>query len=163
MCTFMVLETIEYYKSRGSKVHMVLLDASKAFDRVNYIKLFDKLIGRGMCLLTVRLPLNMYSNQKLQVKWNSWKSPKFYVTNGVRQGGVLSPRLFSVYVDELLQILKNNGAGCHIGHNFVGALGYADDNVLLCPSLSGMRDMIKICEDYAKDHSILFNENKVNI
>ena len=160
MCTFMVLETIAYYKSRGSKVHIVLLDASKAFDRVDYIKLFDKLIGRGMCPLTVRLLLNMYTNQKLQVKWNSCKSPKFKVTNGVRQGGVLSPRLFSVYVDELLERLKINGAGCHIGHHFIGALGYADDIVLLCPSLSGLKDMIQICEDYAKEHNILFNGKK---
>ena len=160
MCTFMVLETIAYYKSRGSNVHIVLLDASKAFDRVDYIKLFDKLIGRGMCPLTVRLLLNMYTNQKLQVKWNSCKSPKFKVTNGVRQGGVLSPRLFSVYVDELLERLKINGVGCHIGHHFIGALGYADDIVLLCPSLSGLKDMIEICEDYAKEHNILFNGKK---
>ena len=160
MCTFMVLETIAYYKSRGSKVHMVLLDASKAFDRVDYIKLFDKLIDRGMCPLTVRLLLNMYTHQQLQVKWNSCKSPKFKVTNGVRQGGVLSPRLFSVYIDELLERLKINGVGCHIGHNFIGALGYADDIVLLCPSLSGLKDMIQICEEYAKEHNILFNGKK---
>ena len=160
MCTFMVLETIAYYKSKGSRVHMVLLDASKAFDRVNYIKLFDKLIDRGMCPLTIRLLLSMYTNQKLQVKWNNCKSHKFNVTNGVRQGGVLSPRLFSVYVDELLEKLKINGAGCHIGHYYVGALGYADDIILLCPSLSGMHDMIKTCEEYAKDHQILFNGKK---
>ncbi|CAL4158274.1 unnamed protein product [Meganyctiphanes norvegica] len=96
MCTFMVLETIEYYKSRGSNVHVVLLDASKAFDRVNYIKLFDKLLNKGMCPLTVRLLLNMYTKQKLQVKWNNRLSLKFDVTNGVRQGGVLSPLLFLV-------------------------------------------------------------------
>ena len=160
MCTFMVLETIAYYKSKGNTVHIVLLDASKAFDRVNYIKLFDKLIARGMCPLTVRLLLNMYTNQKLQVKWNSYISPKFEVTNGVRQGGVLSPRLFSVYVDELLEKLKISGAGCHIGHIFVGALGYADDIILLCPSISGMQDMLRICEDYADEHSILFNGKK---
>ena len=38
MCTFAVLETIEYYKSNGSNVHVLLLDASKAFDGVNFIK-----------------------------------------------------------------------------------------------------------------------------
>ena len=58
MCSFMVLETIEYYKSKGSSVHVLLLDASKAFDRVDYIKLFEKLIKKGMCPLTVRLLLN---------------------------------------------------------------------------------------------------------
>ena len=160
MCTFMVLETISYYKSRGSNVHMLLLDASKAFDRVNYIKLFDKLIEKGMCPLIVRLLLNMYTNQKLQVKWNSCISTKFNVTNGVRQGGILSPMFFSVYIDDLLVKLKNSAVGCHIGNHYVGALGYADDLILLCPSVSGMRKMIKVCEDYANDHSILFNGKK---
>ena len=106
MCSFMVLETIEYYKSKGSSVHVVLLDASKAFDRVDYIMLFEKLIKKGMCPLTVRLLLSMYIKQKLQVKWNNHISHKFNVTNGVRQGGVLSPFLFSVYMDELLVTLK---------------------------------------------------------
>ena len=160
MCTFMVLETISYYRSRGSNVHMLLLDASKAFDRVNYIKLFNKLIEKGMCPLIVRLLLNMYTNQKLQVKWNNCISAKFNVTNGVRQGGILSPLFFSVYIDDLLVKLKNNAVGCHIGNHYVGAFGYADDLILLCPSVSGMRKMIRVCEDYANDHSILFNGKK---
>ena len=160
MCSFMVLETIEYYKSKGSNVHVLLLDASKAFDRVDYIKLFNKLVKKGMCPLTIRLLLNMYIQQKLQVKWNNHTTYKFNVTNGVRQGGVLSPFLFSVYMDELLVTLKNNGVGCHMGHHFVGAFGYADDIILLCPSLEGMREMVKICEDYATLHNILFNGKK---
>ena len=160
MCTFMAMETIEHYKSNGSNVHALLLDASKAFDRVDYIKLFDKLLDRGMCPLTVRLLLNMYTNQKLQVKWNNCISSKFGITNGVRQGGVLSPLLFTVYIDELLEKLKRNGIGCYIGHHFVGALGYADDIILLCPSVAGLKKMIKICEDYANEHSIKFNGNK---
>ncbi len=65
MCTFIALETIERYINKGSEVHALLLDASKAFDRVDYIKLFNKLLDRGMCPLTVRLLLNMYTKQKL--------------------------------------------------------------------------------------------------
>ena len=113
-----------------------------------------------MCPLTIRLLLNMYIQQKLQVKWNNHKSYKFNVTNGVRQGGVLSPFLFSVYMDELLVTLTNKGVGCHMGHHFVGAFGYDDDIILLCPSLEGMCDMVKTCEDYATLHNILFNGKK---
>ena len=163
MCTFAVLETIEYYKSNGSNVHVLLLDASKAFDRVNFIKLFEKMLKKGMCPLTVRLLLNMYTEQKLQVKWNDILSDKFEVTNGVRQGGVLSPLFYSIYIDDLLEKLKRNGIGCHIGHHFVGALGYADDLILLSPSLTGLMNMIKLCEDYACDHDILFNGKRANI
>ena len=47
MCTFMTLETIEYYTSKGNNVYTLLLDASKAFDRVDYIKLFEKLLKKG--------------------------------------------------------------------------------------------------------------------
>ena len=160
MCTFMALETIERYNNSGSDVHVVLLDASKAFDRVDYIKLFNKLLDRGMCPLTVRLLLTMYTKQKLQVKWNNHISHTFDVTNGVRQGGVLSPLLFSVYVDELLEKLKSSGIGCSIDHIFTGALGYADDIILICPSATAMKEMIGICEGYAKDHNILFNGKK---
>ena len=102
----MALETNERYTSSGSEVHAVLLDASKAFDRVDYIKLFDKLLDRGMCPLTVRLLFNMYTRQKLQVKRDNHISHQFDVTNGVRQGGVLSPLLFSVFVEELLEKFK---------------------------------------------------------
>ena len=70
---------------------------------------------------------------------------------------------FTVYTDELLVKLINNAVECHIGKQYVGTLGYADDLILLCPSVSGMRKMIKVCEDYANDHSILFNGKRVSI
>ena len=160
MCTFAVNETISYYTKDGSKVYALFLDASKAFDRLNYVKLFNKLLRNKMCPITVRLLLNMYLNQKIQVKWNGKLSQPFEVTNGVRQGGVLSPLFFSVYIDDLLLKLKNAGIGCHIGNYYFGALGYADDIVLLCPTKEGLRNMIRICETYAAEHDIIFNGNK---
>ncbi|CAL4122699.1 unnamed protein product, partial [Meganyctiphanes norvegica] len=160
MCTMVLNETAAYYVKNGSPVYTLFLDASKAFDRLNYVKLFEKLIAKGMCPITVRYLLNMYMTQKIQVKWNGIISDPFGVSNGVRQGGVLSPLLFSVYVDDLLTELKKSGLGCHIGNRYYGALGYADDIVLLCPTKEGLRQMIKICENYAFNHDIRFNGKK---
>jgi len=73
---------------------------------------------------------------------------------------VLSPILFCLYIDELLVALSRAGVGCFMGSNFVGALAYADDIVLLAPSASALRMMPVICDNYAKDYSISFNASK---
>ena len=56
-------------------------------------------------------------------------------SNGVKQGGVLSSMLFSLYIDPLLHKLKQSGVGCHINGNFMGVLSYADDITRICPSI----------------------------
>jgi hypothetical protein len=80
----------------------------------------------------------------------------------VKQGAILSPYLFCVYIDNLLLQLKGSGYGCHVGYNFMGALGYADDIILLSPTVIGMQNMLNICNTYANDHSIIFNAGKSN-
>jgi hypothetical protein len=72
----------------------------------------------------------------------------------------MSPMLFGVYIDGLLTKLKSIGIGCHIGQTFLGSFGYADDLILLCPSLSGLKKMIQVCEEYAESYDILFNGKK---
>ncbi len=48
----------------------------------------------------------------------------FPIVNGTRQGSVLSPALFAVYVDGLLKELRSLGLGCHIGGIYMGAVGF---------------------------------------
>ena len=94
---------------------MLLLDASKAFDRVEYVKLFSDLRERKLCPTVLRLLMNMYVNQCLQVRWNSLVSDRFSIANGVKQGGGgLSPILFSIYMDKLIKQLRNSNIGCKL-------------------------------------------------
>ena len=102
----------------------------------------------------------MYTQQECRVKWGSVKSSSFPVHNGVKQGGVLSPLLFSIYLDTLLCELASCGYGSYIGNKFMGAMAYADDIVLLSPSLGGLRQMLKVCEKFSDDFDILFNPAK---
>jgi len=87
-------------------------------------------------------------------------SDNFLACNGVKQGGVLSPILLCSYIDGLLVALSRANVECFMGSNFVGALAYADNIVLLAPSASAQRMMLVICENYAKDYSISFNASK---
>ena len=50
--------------------------------------------------------------------------------NGVKQGGCLSPMIFTLYMDVLIQKLKLSGIGCHIGRTYCVVFGYADDLIL---------------------------------
>ena len=77
----------------------------------------------------------MYLNQTCCVKWNSKNSTDFSVSNGVKQGAVISPILFSAYIDIIFKQLKRNGIGCHVGPVCADAFGYADDVALVVTSL----------------------------
>ena len=118
LCSFMVVETIQYYRSKGNNVFVSLLDFSKAFDLVRYDKLFKLLLDRNLCPLVIRLLLNIYMNSMYSVCWNGITSDKFSISNGVKQGGVLSSLLFTIYMEPLISKTKLTKLGCHIGNKF---------------------------------------------
>ena len=74
-----------------------------------------------------------------------------------RQGSVLSPIFFSLYLDDLLKKLRKMSLGCHISGIWYGALGYADDLILISPSRESMAQMLKTCEEYAEEHNLEFS------
>lgn len=157
LCTMLLKEVASKFVSEGSDVYCIMLDASKAFDKVSYSHLFQILLERHMHPLYIRCLLYMYTNQSLRVKWQNVYSDSFKVLNGVRQGGVLSPVLFCLYMDQLMSQLRNSQNGCYIGPHFTGAFCYADDIALLSPSLQGLRNMLKICETFSNQYKLTFN------
>ena len=105
-CSFVAREVIEYYRSRGSSVYIALLDASKAFDRVEFTSLFQMLLDKSICPIVTRFLLRLYTQQVIRVRWGATVTHGFSAANGVKQGGILSPLLFTLYLDPLLQKLK---------------------------------------------------------
>lgn len=160
MCTAALKEIVSHYTTRGSNLYLCSLDATKAFDKVNFVKMFNLLLERQIPSIVLRLIFDLYTRQCVRTKWNNEYSSWFDVSNGVRQGGVLSPILFNVYMDELLRRLKANDIGCHIGNVYMGALCYADDIVLLCPTTKGLQAMLDICNEFAEEYGLAFNPNK---
>ena len=118
------------------------------------------MLSKKVCPMICRLLLNMYVTQKLRVQWDGILSNSFGFANGVKQGGVISPILFCIYLDGLLVKLEENGMGCYMGGMFSGAYAYADDLTLLAPSVGALKSMIQICIQFARDYDIQFNGKK---
>ena len=107
LCTALIKLIVSRYMNHGSKVFGCFLDASKAFDRVDHGLLFQKLQSRGFPSPILPFLISWYRMQHLQVQWNqNYFSDSFSVSNGVRQGSVLSP------VHCLILVLGVIGDGC---------------------------------------------------
>jgi hypothetical protein len=89
--------------------------------------------------------LKWYEQSVAIVKWNGQFSEMVKLTHGVRQGGVLSPILFALVVDDMLVKLNSSGLGCKLFDFPVVALMYADDILLITASVSLMQELICLC------------------
>ena len=87
-------------------------------------------------------------------------SSSSHVTNRVKQGGIISPVLYNVYIDDLSISLNNGGIGGHIGEETINHICYADDICLIALSSSAMQQLLNICHTYSTEQSLLYNGNK---
>ena len=160
LCIYALTEFIEYFKSRSTSVYVAFLDASKAFDKISHWTLFKKLIDRHVPLYLVVILCYWYQHQEMTVRWGHCISKSFNVTNGVRQGGVLSPQLFNVYIDGLSDILNKSTIGGSLGGKRINHLLYADDLCIVSLSSAGLQHLLSICDQYCATHSLTFNVRK---
>ena len=78
----------------------------------------------------------------------------------MKQGAVLSPRLYCVYTDGLFKLLRKCRSGCWVQGSYVGIVGYADDLLLMSPSIDGLQEMVTNCERYANEHNLKFSTHQ---
>ncbi|CAL4145477.1 unnamed protein product, partial [Meganyctiphanes norvegica] len=108
----------------------------------------------------VRIFIFWYANQKNSIRWGNIMSDIFYVSNGVKQGGILSPHLFNLYMDDLSVRLKGIYAVCKIASKIINHLFSADNLVLLSPLHRGLQELLQTCEQYSQIPDIIFNTKK---
>ena len=160
LCIYALKEAVESYRRHGSTMLIGFVDASSAFDKINHHKLFTKLKQRGVPGSIIRILVYWYANQSMRVKWGNCISAPFRVGNGVRQGGLLSPALFNLYMDALSTQLSACRTGCMIGGTLINHLMYADDLAIVSPSSSGFQQLLNTCSEYGVTFDIKYNAKK---
>ncbi len=156
-------ECIRFNVERGSKVYAAFLDTSKAFDVVWHQGLFVKLHEAGISDALWQVIVAAYSGMESQVRVNGTLSRRFVVRQSVRQGGVLSPLLYVLFIDGLIKQLRASGIGAYVGDIYCGILVQADDVALLSLTPNDLQYMLDICFQYSINWRYKLNATKTKI
>lgn len=149
--------TVEYFRQHGSYVFVCMLDLSKAFDSVDHIVLFRTLLKLELPGNLLKLLAYWYSNQHINIRWKHVVTDSFSMTNGTRQGSILFPYLFFVYIRSASTSVRNSLVGCHIGIMPCNILLYADDIVLMAPTWHAQQRLLNICSKAVNALVMKFN------
>ena len=156
---FVVKETIANYLDNGSSCRLAALDAEKAFDKVWRQGLFYKLIDKLNPHVWLALK-QYYDKSSGVVRLNDILSDTFSISCGVKQGGILSPFLFNLYINDLIEECLAKNIGALHGNVNTSIVMYADDVILLSPIDKHLQQLLLICEKYAEKWKIKFNTKK---
>jgi hypothetical protein len=159
---YAVRKTVDYFVKNESTVNICALDISKAFDKINQHCLLLQLSERRLPVEFLLLFELWFTNIFIKVKWCDSVSRFYRLKSGIRQGGILSPIFFAIYVDKIVSKLAQSGLGCYVKGFFSGMWLYADDVVLLSASVSHLQTMIQLCISEFDNLDLCVNVRKSN-
>ena len=159
--------TDKYVKARRKRyqnfLYTCFVDFSKAFDNISRDKLYTKLNNLGVKGKFLKIIQDMYDNDSACVKINNNISEPFRCYKGVKQGCMLSPTLFNIYLSDLPNTLNKDKDAPELNQRPVSCLLYADDLVIISKTHKGLQNNINRLVDYCKKNSLNINESKTKI
>ena len=160
---FILTQAIEYLKMKKQKGYFAFIDLKKAFDTVWREGLWTGLENLGIGVDTIRLLQNMYVDTRKRVEINGVVTEWFPSEQGLRQGCVLSPLLFALYIRNLAEELIDDNKGIDIGGIKIPCLFFADDMVLMTKTESDLKAQLEILSDFCERKRLVINYEKTKI
>ena len=149
---FILQEMISANRDLGKTVYVAFLDVKKCFNSVWHNGLLYKLICAGVSPRIVLTLRNLYREFNVRVKIGGELSKDGKIKQGLKQGGVLSTSLLTLFMDDKIKMVQREGIGATIGCRQVGIIAYADDEVLISCNPKEMQNLL----DIAYQHSCLW-------
>ena len=172
---FSLLEICRSRRSQGKKTFLAFIDVQKAYDTVWREGVWRRMDEIGICGRMKRVLWGLYDDVRSSVRIGDRLTETFSIDLGVRQGCVLSPILFSIFLDGLILRLKALKIGIHIGGRgkgkswvyssslIVSSLFFADDIVLMADNASDLSRLLDTVWSYSVEWKFRFNFDKTQI
>ncbi len=155
-----VRKTCQYFNSKGNTVSAALVDIKKAFDKSSFWGILRLLQKHSINPNVINILEHWFLISTARTKWNNVLSDPVVLLSGVRQGGILSPLLFSAYIDTVLSKLESSSLGCFINKRCFNSFLYADDLILLSISVSDLQDLLNTAVETFESLNLKINSNK---
>ena len=160
---FIMNQLLEISKRKKQKYYIIAIDLSKAFDMVDRKKLLDVLennIGDSKLNEIVK---SLYKDTMRKFKTSTGYTKWIKYTLGVKQGAILSPGFFNLFMKELGEKVQKTGLGICIGDIKIACLLFADDVLLFASSKEEADELLKIVSNFINERQLLLNEDKTKI
>ena len=151
---------IEKYISQNKYIYVTFIDFRAAFDSVWRIGMIYKLIKCGVGGNFIKILINIYSKVKYCIKLPDGLSEEFTAHKGLKQGCVMSPNLFNVFLNDLPAIFDISCHPCKLNNIDVSCLLYADDLVLFSESQEGHQNALDKLHTYCSKWKLSINTTK---
>jgi len=155
-----VRKVIKYFNNRNSTINVGSIDLSKAFDKTNIYGILCLLQEKNVNTDIINILQNWFLKNSTTIKWHNVRSRDVPLMSGVKQGGILSPLLFTLYVNVILEKLEKSGLGCFIGHRCCNSYMYADDLILLSITVTDLQHLLDMCHSLFSDLDLPINISK---
>lgn len=151
-------------REQVGELFAAFIDVKAAFDNVDRHKLWKVLEEKGISIGLINRIRRLYEGTKTMIRTEEGLTDSFCTSKGVRQGCVLSPALFNLYMADLDNFLCKRGVGgIKLGNDRVWTLGYADDLVLLAKNRVAILDMLSTLGRFLKKRSLTLNVDKTKM
>ena len=155
---------IEKNREYGKNIYLCFIDYRKAFDMVSHELLWKGMLEMGFSSHIVDLIKSLYTDQSATVRTTHGLTADFRIEQGVRQGCILSPHLFSIFSEVIMRnALEGFEGTVKIGGRSITNLRYADDVVLIGGSMDELQNLVDRVHEASSQAGLYFNTRKTKV